>query len=139
MATMGDLIGDFVSRKRWAVVGVSADPSKYGHKVFANLIAAGYDVVGVNPKNGHVLGREIYRSLAELPQPPEVVDMVVPPTVTEQVLRECVGLGLTRVWMQPGAESQVAIHYCLDNGIEVVWGECAMVHRRDRSYWEGRR
>jgi uncharacterized protein len=139
MATMGQLIAEFVARKRWAVVGVSADPSKYGHKVFANLIGAGYDVVGVNPKGGQVLGRDLYRSLAELPQTPEVVDLVVPPTVTEQVLRECVSLGLRRVWMQPGAESPAAIAFCLDNGIEAVWGECAMVHRRDRAYWEGKR
>ncbi|MHB0877634.1 MAG: CoA-binding protein [Anaerolineae bacterium] len=138
MTTIGDLISDFISRRRWAVVGVSADPSKYGHKIFANLLGAGYEVVGVNPKNGQVLGRDIYRSLADLPEPPEVVDIVVPPTVTEQVVRQCAELGLTRVWMQPGAESQAAISFCLDNGIEAVWGECAMVHRHDRSFWKGK-
>lgn len=138
MATINELINDFVSRRRWAVVGVSADREKYGHRVFASLIGSGYDVEGVNPKNGEVLGRTIYRSLAELPQPPEVVDLVVPPAVTEQIVRECAQLGLTRVWMQPGAESDAAIRFCHDNGIQAVWGECAMVHRRDRAFWEKR-
>ena len=138
MATMGDLIGDFVSRRRWAVVGVSADPSKYGHRVFASLIGSGYEVVGVNPKNGQVLGREIYRDLSELSQLPEVVDVVVPPAVTESIVRQCADLGVTRVWMQPGAESDVAIRFCHDHGIQVVWGECAMVHRRERGFWEAK-
>ena len=136
MASITELVSDFVTRRRWAVIGVSADREKYGHKVFAALIGSGYEVDGVNPKNGQVLGHTIYRSLAELPRLPEVVDIVVPPAVTEQVVRECAQLGLTRVWIQPGAESEAAIRFCDDHGIQVVWGECAMVHRRDRSYWD---
>lgn len=124
------LIEDFVSRRLWAVVGVSADPKKYGHRVFATLLGSGYRVFGVNPKNGEVLGHTICRTLADLPEKPEVVDLVVPPKVTEQIVRECAELGITRVWMQPGAESDEAIQFCRANGIDVIWDACAMVHRR---------
>ena len=124
------LIEEFVSRRVWAVVGVSEDRQKYGHRVFAALIGSGYQVYGVNPKDGTVLGRTIYRSLAELPETPEVVDLVVPPPGTEQIVRQCAELGITRVWMQPGAESEEAIRFCRENGIRVVWDACAMVHRR---------
>lgn len=124
------LIQEFVSHRLWAVVGVSEDPSKYGHLVFATLLDSGYKVLGVNPKNGQVLGQTIYRTLADLPEKPEVVDIVVPPAVTEQIVRQCLDLGLTRVWMQPGAESQEAIDFCEANGIQVVWDACAMVHRK---------
>lgn len=123
-------IADFVSRRRWAVVGVSSDPEKYGHKVFATLLDSGYEVYGVNPKNGEILGQQIYPSLANIPVKPEVANLVVPPAVGEQIVRQCLELGITRVWMQPGAESQAAIAFCQDNGIEVVWDACAMVHRK---------
>jgi predicted CoA-binding protein len=59
--------------------------------------------------------------------------MVVPPAITEKVVKEALALGLTRVWMQPGAESAAAIDYCHDNGIEVVHDACAMVWKRQWS------
>ncbi|NPV08765.1 MAG: CoA-binding protein [Anaerolineae bacterium] len=127
---MAARIEDFISRRRWAVVGVSQDPAKYGHKVFSVLLESGYWVQGVNPKGGEVLGQTIYPTLADLPEKPDVVNVVVPPSITEQIVRQCAELGLTRVWMQPGAESEEAIRFCLENGIQVVWDACAMVHRR---------
>jgi predicted CoA-binding protein len=124
------LIGDFVNRRLWAIVGASQDRGKFGNRVFRSLRDAGYMVYPVNPKGGELEGSEVYPSLAELPQAPEVVDLVVPPAVTEQVVREAHRLGLTRIWMQPGAESQAAIDYCQEHGIQVVHNACAMVHRR---------
>ncbi|MDH5439134.1 MAG: CoA-binding protein [Candidatus Bathyarchaeota archaeon] len=41
-------------------------------------------------------------------------------------------LGITKVWMQPGSESEKAIEYCEANGIDVVYGVCIMVERRKR-------
>jgi predicted CoA-binding protein len=69
--------------------------------------------------------------LADLPQQPEVVDLVVPPAVTEQVVKEVKNLGQTRVWMQPGSESETAIAYCHQHGIQVVHDACAMALRRN--------
>jgi predicted CoA-binding protein len=124
------LISDLINRQVWAVVGVSQDRSKFGNRVFRSLRDAGYIVYPVNPKGGTVEGAQVYPSLVDLPQPPEVVDLVVPPRVTEQVVREAHQLGLTRIWMQPGAESQAAIAYCREHGIEVVFDACAMVWKR---------
>jgi predicted CoA-binding protein len=129
------LISDFVNRRIWAVVGASRDRSKFGNRVFRSLRDAGYTVFPVNPKGGILEGAQVYPSLAELPEPPEVVDMVVPPAVTEQVVEEAYRLGLTRIWMQPGAESEAAIAYCHEHGIEVVHDACAMVWKRQ---WEKR-
>jgi predicted CoA-binding protein len=130
VASQSRLLSDFVGRRVWAVVGASQDPSKFGYRVFRNLQQAGYTVFPVNPKGGELLGVQVYRSLAELPQPPEVVDAVVQPHVTEKVVQEMHDLGLPRVWMQPGSESDVAIAYCREHGIQVVYDACAMVHRR---------
>ena len=123
-------ISDFVNRRVWAVVGASQDRSKFGNKIFRSLRDAGYTVYPVNRKGGDLEGTRAYTSLASLPEKPEVVDLVVPPRVTEQIVREVHQLGLGRVWMQPGAESDAAIAFCHQHGIEVVHHACAMVHKR---------
>ena len=129
-----DLMRDFTNRRTWAVVGATNDPRKYGNRILRDLRRAGYIVYAVNNRETEIEGEPAYRSLAGLPVKPEVVDIVVPPDQTEQIVRQCRSLGLARVWMQPGAESEAAIQYCLDNGIQVVHDACAMVQKRQ---WTG--
>ncbi len=130
MSNLEDLIRDFTNRRTWAVVGANNNPRKYGNKIFRSLRGAGYKVYAVNNRESNVDGEPTFARLADLPEKPEVVDVVVPPNQTEQIVRECKELGLTRVWMQPGAESQAAIQYCLDNGIQVIHDACAMLEKR---------
>ncbi|HSJ56662.1 MAG TPA: CoA-binding protein [Anaerolineae bacterium] len=124
------LIIDFLNRRVWAIVGVSRDPEKFGHRVFCSLREAGYTVYPVNPNETDLDGIQVYPTLADLPERPEVVDVVVPPRVTEQIVRQMDALALDRIWMQPGAESQEAIEYCHEHGIAVVYDACAMIRRR---------
>jgi len=125
------LISDYINRRVWAVVGASQDRTKYGNRIFRSLLASGYRVYPVNPRGGQIDGQVVYTSLADLPERPEVVDVVVPPAVTEQVVEEVHRLGLTRVWLQPGAESEAAIAYCHEHGVGVVHHACAMALRRE--------
>jgi predicted CoA-binding protein len=128
-----DLVREFINERVWAVVGASTNPSKYGNQIFRNLLDAGYAVYGVNAGRGEIAGQPLYRNLADLPEKPAVVDTVVPPTITEQIVQQCADLGVTRVWMQPGSESPQAIDLCREHGIKVVRGACAMMRRRDWS------
>jgi len=109
-----------------AVVGVSADASKYGHKIFRDLLNAGYPVKGVNPKGGFILGNNIYKSLSEIEKKPDLVITVVHPSATEAVVEECNKLGVKTVWMQPGSESQAAADKAAAYGIKTVIA-CFMV------------
>ena len=126
-----ELIADFVNRRVWAVVGASQDRNKYGNRVFRSLRQAGYVVYPVNPNCTEVEGAETYARLADLTETPEVVNLVVPPAVTEQIVRQAHELGLTRIWMQPGAESDEAIAYCEERGMQVVYDACAMVEKKE--------
>ena len=128
--SLEDLIRDFTNRRTWALVGANNNPRKYGNKIYRSLRGAGYKVYPVNNRETTVDGEPAYAALADLPEKPDVVDVVVPPNQTEQIVRECKALGLTRVWMQPGAESQAAIQYCEENGIQVVHDACAMLEKR---------
>ena len=122
------LIKSFLNKKNvFAVVGASRNPKKYGHQVYRSLRSAGYRVYPVNPNADEVLGDKCYPSLEDLPVKPDVVDVVVPPNVTEEVVKTCKKLGISKVWMQPGSESEEAINFCKENGIEVVYGVCVMI------------
>jgi len=123
---------EFLRRENvFAVVGVSENPAKYGHQVYKDLKEAGYVVYPVNPNIDEVLGDRCYHSLSKLPEKPDVVDTVVPPPVTEKIVEECKELGIERVWMQPGSESEKAIAFCRRNSIKVVHDVCVMVKRRE--------
>jgi len=128
------LIEKFLNKRNiFAVVGASRDPKKYGYQVYKDLKKAGYEVYPVNPNADEILGDKCYPDLGELPKKPDVVDVVVPPEVTEETVKTCVRLGITKVWMQPGSESETAMKFCDDNDIDVVYGVCVMIERRSRT------
>ncbi|MHB1654617.1 MAG: CoA-binding protein [Desulfitobacteriaceae bacterium] len=129
---MAGQIEEFLSFSNWAVIGVSSDQTKYGNKVYFQLKKAGYTVYGVNPKLDEIEGDPIYPSLTAIPVKPDAVSIVVPPKVTEQVVQDCINLGITRVWMQPGSENDAAIALGEKNGIQVIHDQCVLIHTRDR-------
>lgn len=109
-----------------AVVGVSDDASKYGHRIFRDLLNSGYPVKGVNPKGGFVLGNNLYKSLSDIEKTPDLVITVVHPGVTENVVEECNRLGVKHIWMQPGSESAAAVEKAKEYGIKTTLA-CFMV------------
>ncbi len=125
---MEKLIKDFLAQKVFAVVGASSNEKKYGNIIFKNLVSRGYKVYPVNPRLDMLDGVKAYPSVSAIPEKVDVVDVVVPPNLTEELVKECKKLGITRVWMQPGAESDAAVKYCKDNGIGVIYGACVMMN-----------
>ena len=124
------LIKMFLNKKNiFVVVGASRDPKKYGHQVYKDLKNAGYEVYPVNPNANEILGDKCYPNLENLLKKPDIVDVVVPPRVTEKLVETCKKLGITKVWMQPGSESEVALNFCKENGIHVLYGICVMNER----------
>jgi len=122
------LIKDFLAQKTFAVVGASSNEEKYGNIIFKFLVKKGYKVYPVNPRLDMLDGIKAYPNLGSIPEKVDVIDIVVPPKMTEEVVKECKKLGLTRVWIQPGAESEEAVRYCKENGISVVYGVCVMMN-----------
>lgn len=115
--------------KKIAVIGASEDQSKYGHRIFKDLASKGYTVWPVNPKGGQILGKTVYKNLAELPSKPDIVITVVPPSVTEEVVEECRKLNIEHIWMQPGSESEKAVSRGRDYGITITTA-CFMVSQK---------
>jgi len=129
-----EIIDDFIDRDNSvAVVGASRNPEKWGYKLCRFFKLAGYRrVYPVNPSADSIDGDVAYPSLSSLPEPPDVVNVVVPPRVARHVAKEAARLGLKRIWFQPGSEDEEAIGTCLSAGMKVVWDACMMVESRKR-------
>lgn len=110
-----------------AVVGVSANQDKYGYKVFFDLFQKGYTVYAIHLDGGGVKGIKRYRDLKALPVKPTLVVSVVPPVVTKKIILECVSLGITKIWLQPGSDNPEVISLCRNNRLKFMAGACIMV------------
>ncbi|MFP4117971.1 MAG: CoA-binding protein [Candidatus Woesearchaeota archaeon] len=125
-----DQFSDFFRKDNlFAVVGVSQDTSKYGRIVYDDLKKNGYKVTGVNPNVDTIEGEKIHNSLEEMTdKAPDVVVFVVPPKVVESYLETCKGMGIDKIWLQPGSESQKAIDFCENNDIRCLHDRCIMLN-----------
>lgn len=124
---------DDLSKFSYAVIGASADPEKYGHRVFKDLLDAGYDVIPVNPKGGELLGRRVWGSVREAAASGKRADVavfVVPPAVGLGLLPEMAESGVRKLWFQPGSESEAIRAYCVEHGLDCVMDACIMIERK---------
>lgn len=126
---MNNYVAEFPKYRKWAVVGVSEDREKYGNKIYRDLRDAGYQVFAINPKLTTVEGDPCYASLKDLPEVPDVVDLVVPPSVSLKTVEDCLAVGAKRIWFQPGSESDEAVKKAQDGGMEVVYDACIMIQK----------
>jgi predicted CoA-binding protein len=118
----------FFGSNGFAVAGASNDPRKYGHRVFAALLGAGFRPIPVNPGASAILGIPSFERLTALPWHVEAVSIVTPPTITERIVEEAIAAGALRLWIQPGAESAKAIDRALAAGLDVIaGGPCLLV------------
>lgn len=113
--------------KKITIFGVSRDPEKFGHKIFKDMIEAGYDVSGVGIREGEVSGKKVYKDLDQLGFVPDLVISVVPPKHTLALLEKCKQLNIKEIWMQPGSESEEAIEKASSYGMDVVSNACFMI------------
>jgi predicted CoA-binding protein len=121
-------IETFLAGKRFAVVGASQDPTKYGNKVLRVYQQNKRDVVPVNPKADDVEGLKSYADLASIPGQIDGVSIITPPAVTERVVQDAIQRGIKNIWMQPGAESSAAIRTGEEGGANVIArGPCILV------------
>ncbi len=113
-----------------ALVGATDNESKYGHTIFLDLKRKGYQVYPVNPRRDTVRGEKAYSKLADIPEPPTIVNFVIPPRFTLHVLKQCLELGLMNVFIQPGAESPEVMEFIHENGFNYLANACIMVETR---------
>jgi predicted CoA-binding protein len=130
------LVQDFLAQKRIAVVGVSDLRETGCNAAYHRFKEAGHNVSAVNPRLTTFEADPCYPDLASIPEKPDAVFILTNPSVTEEIVQQCVDLGIKQVWMhclmgtKPGlaasmtSVSQDAVQMCRENGITVIPGSC---------------
>ncbi|CEK09351.1 CoA-binding protein [Legionella hackeliae] len=121
-------INQFLSSKAFGVVGASGRRHKFGNKVLRCYLQHGKTAYPINPRESIVEGIASVETVTQLPSDVESISIITPAAVTERVVEEAIKKGIKNIWMQPGAESEKAIHDCNKNGINVIAkGPCLLV------------
>jgi len=111
-----------------AILGASADRSKFGNKAVRAFLARGYDVYPVNPKGGDVEGLPIYKSLADIPADVKLdrISVYLPPAIGLKTLPEIAKRGCGELWLNPGSESDELVAAAEKQGLNVIQA-CSIV------------
>ena len=107
-----------------AVVGASSSPARPSYGIFKKLLAAGYRVVPVNPKETEVLGQKAYASLADVPYPIDIVDVFRRPEFTPEIADDAVRVKAKALWLQSGIVNEEAAERARKGGLTVIMDSC---------------
>jgi len=116
--------------KTIAVVGVSSRPDRASNEVAKYLIDAGYTVYLVNPTETEIFGMPVYDSVAEVPEPVDIVDIFRRPEDVPPVVADAIASGAKAVWMQLGIVNEAAAAEARAAGLEVVMDRCTKIEHR---------
>ena len=123
-----------------ALVGLSRNELRASHFVGYYLQRHGYRVIPVNPTEERVLGEQSYPTLADVPEPIDVVDVFRDPASVPQIAQEAVDAGAGALWLQFGVISPEGARIASEAGLQVVMDRCLKVeHARHlgRMHWLG--
>ena len=109
-----------------AVVGASADRSKFSNKSVRAHLAAGWDVYAINPKGGEIEGLKVLTSVADVPVKLDRVTLYLPPSVGIKVLPDIAKAAPTEFFVNPGAESDELVERAKELGLEALLA-CSIV------------
>ena len=113
--------------RRIAMVGLSSNPFRPSHFAAIYLLAAGYDVVPVNPREQEILGRKCHPSVRDSPRPVEIVNVFHASAAVPPIVEEAIEVGAKVVWMQLGVVHEEAAERARRAGLEVVMDRCAKI------------
>lgn len=128
-------IQKFLSSKAFAVVGASSNRHKFGNKVLRCYLQNKLTVYPVHPNEKILEGIPCISSINELPKEVESISIVTPPAITEKIVEQAILKGIKNIWMQPGAESGLAILTCKKHKINcIAEGPCILVTLNFKEY-----
>lgn len=120
-------IKQILSMKNVAVVGMSKHPSKDAHHVPKYLIENGYNVIPVNPTAEEILGRKCYKTLLDVPDKIDIVDIFRPSEHVPPIVKDAITKGVKVVWMQLGISNNESAQEASKHGIKVVYNRCMLI------------
>ena len=125
------------STKSVAMVGASANPARPSYFVATYLLSSScsFDNIWfVNPAADEILGRPVYKSLADLPGVPDMVDVFRKPSDLPEVTDEAIAIGARTLWLQLGLWDEAVAECASGAGLDVVMNRCLKI---EHARWAG--
>jgi len=113
--------------RRIAMVGVTANPTRASFRALVHMKSKGYTVYPVNPGTGEILGLRCYRSLKEIGEPVDIVDIFRRGETVLPLVEEARAIGAKVFWMQIGVINEEAARQAARAGMEVVMDRCVKI------------
>jgi predicted CoA-binding protein len=112
--------------KSVAIIGASADRSKFGNKAVRAFVQQGYEVYPVNPREAVIEGLPAFKSIADVPVRPNLISVYLPPPVLVKVLPAIAAKGCDEFWLNPGTESDEVLAEAEKLGLNIIQA-CSIV------------
>tara|TARA_R110002094_G_scaffold213991_1_gene184438 strand:+ start:2554 stop:3018 length:465 start_codon:yes stop_codon:yes gene_type:complete len=127
------------SVKSIAMVGASADKTKFSYGVLRVLHETGYDMLPVNPnpKVTEIRGIQVYRSLRDIDRPVDMVEVFRPKEELYGIAEQAIEIGAKVLWGQIGVYDNRAAALAEDAGLKVVMDRCPKIELF-RPFWKPR-
>ena len=104
-----------------AILGASADRSKFGNKSVRAHLQQGYDVYPVNPKGGEIEGLTVCQCLGDVPvERLSRISVYLPPMIGLQVIAEIAAKGCDELWLNPGSDSDELVEKARQLGLDPI-------------------
>ncbi|MBS9717282.1 CoA-binding protein [Pseudohalocynthiibacter aestuariivivens] len=127
------------SVKSIAMVGASADKTKFSYGVLRVLHETGYDMIPVNPNPNvtEIRGIKVYHSLQEIDRPVDMVEVFRPKEELYGFAEQAIAIGAKVLWGQIGVYDDKAARLAEDAGLKVVMNRCPKIELF-RPFWKPR-
>jgi uncharacterized protein len=119
------------SSKVIAVIGASLKPERPSHWISVYLKEQGFKVIPVNPGLSEVLGDKCYKSLNDIPEPVDIVDIFRDPSAVPAIVDEAIAKKAKAIWMQQGIVHNEAADKARAAGLQVVMNKCIYVEHQN--------
>ncbi len=124
----GERLNLLSKAKSIAIVGASDKPSRASYFVATYLLSSSpYKVYFVNPVATEILGQPVYKSLADLPEAPDLVDVFRKHDDLPGVAQEAIDAGAKTLWLQLGSWNEEAAAIAENSGLSVVMDRCVKI------------
>ena len=127
------------SVKTIAMVGASADQTKFSYGVLRVLHETGYDMIPVNPnpKVTEIRGIPVVHSLEEIDRPVDMVEVFRPKEELYGIAERAIEIGAKVLWGQIGVYDDRAARLAEEAGLKVVMDRCPKIELF-RPFWKPR-